>query len=92
MTCSFCRKREAVKLCDMPVGKISYVGHPPRGMMLKARHVDYAWVGVPASVTVTCDTPICESCATEIYRGIDICPKCVKLVKTKSTFHWRDHK
>jgi predicted amidophosphoribosyltransferase len=37
-------------------------------------------------------TPICESCATEIYRGIDICPKCVKLVKTKSTFHWRDHK
>lgn len=81
--CSFCG-RPATRLCDAPIGRAHYLGHPPRHLMLKAKFCETAWTKVDMDWTVTCDRAICERCATRISADIDFCPDCVREIKTKS--------
>lgn len=81
--CSYCKRRPATKLCDAPIGHSSYVGHPPRSEMEKAKRWDTAFHKVEMIKTLTCDRPICDQCATEIHPGIDYCPICMEGIRTK---------
>ena len=72
--CSVCRKQPATKLCDFPIGRSRYVGHPPRYQMEQAKKMDTAWKEVRMSWTVTCDKPLCAACAISMNSEIDFCP------------------
>ena len=78
--CPFCEKRRATRLCDAPIRQIRFCGHPPRhlAVFLPSRIV---WE-IPMSYTMTCDRPICESCATRIGAENDYCPDCIRRIKT----------
>ena len=67
--CEHCRKREATKLCDFPLSRIEWVGHPPK--------INGEYIG-PMAKTLTCDRKICDQCATSSESGIDFCPACVE--------------
>lgn len=47
--CSVCGKRKATRLCDFPVGKSQYIGHPPRYLMQQAQNASVAWLKVEMS-------------------------------------------
>ena len=69
--CDFCKKREAVKLCDFPVyyGKrLCFKG------MTEEEIRDWSNHG-------TCDKKICEKCSTKIDIEIDFCPDCIEKLK-----------
>lgn len=87
--CSYCKKRPATKLCDAPIGRSSYVGHPPRSEMEKAKRWDVAFHKVEMTTMHTCDRPICNQCATEIHPGIDYCPTCMERIRTTPTRYER---
>ncbi len=74
--CSFCRRRIATKLCDAPIKRLRWVGHPPRIDGIFDPHE-------PMERTFTCNRPICEECATEIGDGIDFCPSCMERIKNE---------
>lgn len=40
--CFYCKKRIATKLCDAPIGRSRYIGHPPRSLMQKAKSSETA--------------------------------------------------
>lgn len=77
--CDVCGKRIATRLCDMPIGRMSFCGHLPRhlAVMLPSRIV---WE-VPMHQTVTCDRALCDRCAVSLGPDIDLCPACVQRVK-----------
>lgn len=77
--CPFCRRRPAARQCDAPVGRIHWVGHPPR---CSSPGGVAPWE-TPMHVTVICDRPICEVCATRIAADIDYCPDCMKRFQRK---------
>lgn len=79
--CAFCKRRPATRICDMPVGHTRHIGHPPRGLMLKAQKANNAFVKVEMEHTITCDAPMCDECATRIWADIDLCPSCKKKLK-----------
>lgn len=87
--CSFCRARPATRLCDAPIGRMTYIGHPPRSEMMKAKSWDVAFHTVEMTKTITCDRPICERCATRITADIDFCPDCMERIKTTPTRYQR---
>ena len=80
--CPFCQKRPATRLCDAPIGKSHYIGHPPRSEMMKAKNGDIAFKTVHMEETITCDRLICDECATRIAHEIDYCPDCIERIKT----------
>ena len=80
MKCVFCQ-RPATKLCDAPVGRTRYVGHPPRYLMEKAKRSDVAFLRVSMEEIITCDRPMCGSCAVSLDEDIDYCPKCIEEIK-----------
>jgi hypothetical protein len=70
--CKFC-KNKATKYCDIIGGH--YAGHPPR--------VDGEILNIP--MTITCDNPICDSCAIHLNEYMDICPDCYNdILKAKN--------
>lgn len=79
--CSACHLRPATRLCDAPIGRDRYIGHPPRYLMLQAKATDTAWKSLEMEWIVTCDRPICDICATEVHAGIDYCPDCIRRIK-----------
>ena len=83
--CPFCGERSATRLCDAPIGVRRFVGHPPRhlAVFLPSRIV---WE-IPMVSTLTCDRPICESCATRIGAEIDYCPDCMRRIVTEGINH-----
>ncbi len=77
--CSYCGRRPATKLCDMPVRQHFIIGHPIRTI---------GWNGfssmdksIPASYTATCDRPVCDKCATSVGYDIDFCPDCMEHIR-----------
>ena len=72
--CSVCKRRPATKLCDFPIGRDRYVGHPPRHLMLESQNSKYAFKKVEMSRTLTCDKALCDACAIHINNEIDLCP------------------
>lgn len=78
--CSFC-SRPATKLCDAPVGRSYYVGHPPRSLVEAGKMRDVYWKKVDNGWVRTCDKPICDRCAVSIAPEIDYCPDCVRRIK-----------
>lgn len=72
--CTMCKKRPATKLCDFPLHKSRYVGHPPRHLMQQAQSTAYAFKEVKMSWTITCDKPLCDRCAISMNADIDFCP------------------
>ena len=80
--CSVCHIRIATKRCDMPIGRISYVGHPPRSEMEYSHMAFHKNIKLEPK-TITCDRFLCDHCAIEIHNGIDFCPACVQKIKTK---------
>lgn len=76
--CSVCKKRLATKLCDFPIGRDRYIGHPPRYLMEQAKRSDVAWKQIEMSRTVTCDKTLCAECAISMGGGIDLCPGHIK--------------
>lgn len=90
--CSFCGKRPATKLCDAPIRRGHYIGHPPRSELEKAKRYDIAFRKVEMVTVHTCDRQICDECATEIYRGIDYCPSCMERIKNTLTTYKRSLK
>lgn len=83
--CSFCKSKPATRLCDAPIGRIRYIGHPPRHLLKKAKNYQNAWVKVEMQKVVTCNRPICEECATKVAAGVDFCPTCMERIKTTPT-------
>lgn len=81
--CSHCKVRPATLLCDAPIGRKNYIGHPPRHLMEKAKNWNYAFVKVEMSEVITCDRPICDKCATRVAEEIDLCPNCMERIKKK---------
>lgn len=79
--CACCQRRPATRLCDAPVGRTRYVGHPPRSEVEKAKHTDTFWKDIRMSTTITCDRLICDWCAIEVIKGVDYCPDCAKRVR-----------
>ena len=90
--CSHCRRRPATRLCDAPIGRSRYIGHPPRSLMQKAKMWDIAWAKVEMESVITCDRPICENCATQVAAGIDYCPECMNRIKATPTYYGRRNK
>lgn len=87
--CSHCGIRAATRLCDMPIGRARYIGHPPRHLMEKAKSYSNAWVKVEMERTITCDRPICKECATQVAADIDFCPDCMEHIRTTPTRYKR---
>lgn len=81
--CDYCKRRIATKLCDAPISRSRYIGHPPRSLVEKAKRSDTFWCKVEMETTFTCDRPICDECATEIHPGIDYCPVCMERIRTR---------
>lgn len=81
--CSICKKRPATKLCDFPIGRSRYVGHPPRHLMEQAKRSDVAWKEVCMSWTITCDRPLCSECAISMSDEIDFCPSHIQDMQIK---------
>lgn len=80
--CPFCRKRRATRLCDAPTGRLHWCGHPPRTLRIPGAGY-WPWEK-PMHITLTCDRPICESCATRIGGEIDYCPRCIARITTEA--------
>ncbi len=78
--CPFCRRRAATRQCDAPVGRLRWIGHPPR--YLSPGGVA-PWLSSMSEV-LTCDRLICGQCATEVAPDIDYCPLCVKRIKLRT--------
>lgn len=74
LICSICNKRPATKLCDFPLCKSRYVGHPPRHLMQQAQSSAFAFKEVKMSWTMTCDKPLCDQCAISMNQDFDFCP------------------
>jgi len=72
--CQFCRKNYVTKQCDFPDGRWRLCGHP-----LSKIHADMA--NIPMSGLSTCDNYMCNECATNITKGIDFCPTCMKKIQ-----------
>ena len=72
--CSHCHKRPATRLCDFPIGRAKYIGHPPRSQMLQSQMNNVAFSEVKLSRTITCDKPLCDECAVKVGSEIDLCP------------------
>lgn len=83
--CSVCGKRKATKMCDFPVGKCQYIGHPPRHLMQQAQNANVAWQKVEMSKTITCDKLLCDECAIQMGNGIDFCPVHISDMQIKKT-------
>lgn len=49
--------------------------------MEKAKRSDIAFLRVGMEEIITCDRPICDSCAVSLYGDIDYCPKCIEEIK-----------
>lgn len=79
--CRFCKTSRATKLCDMPIGRSRYCGHPPRHLMEKAKNINYAFVSISMEKVITCDKEMCDKCATNVCSDIDFCPDCVMKIK-----------
>jgi len=79
MLCSVCGKKQATKLCDAPIKRMHWVGHPPRSsaVFLPTKIV---WE-TPMHYTITCDRPLCDKCAVSIFPEIDYCPDCIRRIK-----------
>lgn len=76
--CSCCGRRPATKLCDMPVRRHSYLGHPPRKIGKYGNFPDYK---ISMQWTATCDRQICDKCATSVGGDIDFCPDCMERIR-----------
>ena len=66
--CPFCEKRKVTRSCDMPLGEVRYVGHPPKGFG-------------PMRDLVLCRREMCDECAYPVDGEIDLCPDCALRVK-----------
>lgn len=86
VACSVCKKKEATKLCDFPVGRARYVGHPPRYLMEQVKRSDIAWKKLDMEWTMTCDRPLCSECAIEMRNGIDFCPCHIEEMQKRRVF------
>lgn len=84
--CIFCGK-SATRLCDAPIGRGHYLGHPPRHLMFKAKFYENAWAKVDMDWVITCDKPMCDECATRICADIYFCPDCVRKIKLRRCKH-----
>lgn len=75
--CIGCGKR-ATKLCDIVTGQARWAGHPPRSATGGVHNPEalMEW-------NTTCDKPICDKCTTHLNEHMDICPDCVKEIKSK---------
>ena len=71
--CSVCHKRPATKLCDFPIGRTHYVGHPPRYLMQQAKSANVAWKKVDMYRTITCNKLLCDACSIQMGNDIDFC-------------------
>ncbi len=67
--------KQATKLCDIVVGGIHCVGHPPS--------VDGVISNFQMLQKITCDTPICDSCAIHLNEFMDICPECIESIQKR---------
>lgn len=76
LLCPFCGKRAATRLCDAPIRRLHWIGHPPRYL---SRGGATPWE-YPMHETITCDKPICEKCSTQIGADIDYCPDCIQRI------------
>ena len=83
--CPFCRKRRTTRLCDAPIGRQHWCGHPPRTVRIPGAGY-WPWEK-PMHVTLTCDRPISESCATRVGGEIDYCPLCIQRIEREARKH-----
>ena len=90
--CYYCRVRPATRLCDAPIGRKRYIGHPPRYLMEKAQSYNNYWFKVEMESVITCDKPICAECATSFGSDIDFCPDCMKRIRDKPIKYRRKYK
>lgn len=72
--CQYCG-RPAEYLCDMPIARHQWAGHPPRSEMEQG-NAAMGW-------TQTCDKPMCGKCAISFGKDIHICPECVNAIENK---------
>lgn len=83
LICTVCHKRQATRLCDFPIGRTHYIGHPPRSQMSEAQNANVAWKKVQMDKTITCDKPLCDECAIHMQNNIDFCPTHIQEMQSK---------
>lgn len=76
--CPFCKRRAATRLCDAPMQRIRFCGHPPLSEMRQHGH----FLG-PMERLTSCDRPMCAECASEIAPDVDFCPDCMRRIVKK---------
>lgn len=75
--CHYCGK-PAQFLCDMPVARHRWAGHPPRSEMERG-NTTMDW-------TQTCDKPVCKECAIALSEDVHICSDCAERVTSRMKY------
>lgn len=72
--CNICRKRQAIVLCDMPVGTAKTLH-----VRMKNGMTDYE--DSFKKYTITCDRQVCEKCAVVVDSNFHFCKRCYLKLK-----------